>query len=113
MKKPSGKILTVLFVTGFIITSAVFAAYHICRANCPAVKEFFDSSALDTNAITAYFTALAFVGFVITSVYQAHCNAVTEQELEEEKRRNKKTPTRFHVADDPDRSAPYIHGTQG
>jgi hypothetical protein len=53
------------------------------------VKEFFDSSALDTNAITAYFTALAFVGFVITSVYQAHCNAMTEQELGDEKRKNK------------------------
>lgn len=82
--------LTALFLVGFCITTAGFAAYHISRAKCPAIKAFFDSSALDTNAITAYFTALAFVGFFLTSVYQAYCNAATERELDEEKKRNKK-----------------------
>jgi hypothetical protein len=33
---------------------------------------------------------LAFIGFLLTSVYQAYCNAATEQELEKEKSRNTK-----------------------
>jgi Serpentine type 7TM GPCR chemoreceptor Srv len=90
MKKPSWKMLVVLFLVGLCFTTLAFAAYHIGLAKIPAVKAFFESSALDTNSITAYFTALAFVGFLLTSVYQAYCNAATEQELEKEKARNTK-----------------------
>lgn len=77
MKKPTWKTLTVLFFVGFCVTTAGFAAYHIRRAKYPAVERFYESSALDTNAITAYFTALAFVGFLFITVYHAYYNAVT------------------------------------
>lgn len=79
-----------LFLVAFIVMTVVFAAYHVSRAHYPAVKTWLDASSLDSNAITAYFTALAFVGFLLTSGYQAYCNAATEHELEEEKKRNKK-----------------------
>ena len=90
MKKPPWKTLVLLFLVTFFATTVVFAAYHVSRARYPAVKTWLDASSLDSNAITAYFTALAFVGFLLISVYQAYCNAATEHELEEEKKQNRK-----------------------
>ena len=88
MKKPSWKILGWLFFAGWLATTVVFAVYHLCRVRSPALKTAFDAAALDTNAITAYFTALAFVGFLITTIYQAHSNAATEKALDDEKKKN-------------------------
>jgi hypothetical protein len=90
MKKPSWKTLGILFTGAVPVTTLFFVAYHVLRVWDPSVKTWLDSSGLDANAITAYFTALAFVGFLLTSVYQAYCNAVTEHELEEEKRRSQR-----------------------
>jgi uncharacterized membrane protein len=90
MKKPLWTTLIVWFAIAFVATTGVFAAYHLTRANCPAVRQFYDSAALDANALTAYFTPLAFLGFLITSVYQARYSAAAEQELQREKERNRK-----------------------
>jgi len=90
MKKTSWLTLIVLFATGWLLTTLAFAAYFLARANCPSTKAFLDSSGLDTNALTAYFTALAFVGFLVISVYQAHSATLTEQELQEERKKTKR-----------------------
>ena len=78
MKTLSTKTLTVSLIGVFVFATVVFSAYHISRANCPAVRQFFDSSGLDPDAITAYFTGLAFLGFVVTSLYQARSNIAAE-----------------------------------
>ncbi len=78
MKMPSTKALILSFIAVFVFVTAAFSAYHVSRAKCPALKEFFDSSGLDPNAITAYFTGLAFLGFVVTSLYQARSNTAAE-----------------------------------
>jgi H+/Cl- antiporter ClcA len=78
MKTPA-KTLAVWLIIGVLVITAAFATYHISRAMSPAVKAFLDSAAIDPNAITAYFTALAFLGFVITSVFQARAIAAAEK----------------------------------
>ena len=106
MKKPSWKTLAALFVVIFTVTTIAFAAYHIGRAKSPSLKVIFDSYGLDANAITAYFTALAFMGFLITSLYQALCNFVTEQHLEEET--EQRTPTRLSLFDCSDCATAFV-----
>jgi len=78
MKKPATT-LTVCLAIGVFVITAAFVAYHISRAACPAVKAFLDSAGVNPNAITAYFTALAFLGFVTTSVFQACAIAASEK----------------------------------
>src|SRR5438552_1403662 len=90
MKKRSWVLLLMFFAAAWMLTTISFGAYFVLRAKCPAARAFFDSAGLDTNAITAYSTALAFAGFVVISLYQAHSSATVERELEEERRKTKR-----------------------
>ena len=78
-----------LFLAGIIAITAIFSVFYFIRAKCECFRNFVDSNGIGADAITAYFTALAFVGFLIVSIYQAHLSAQTEQELEKEKKRNR------------------------
>src|SRR5882724_4511747 len=89
MKKFSWSLLIVLFLAGVIVISAAFFMFYFTRAECECFRNFVDSNGIGADAITAYFTALAFVGFLIVSIYQAHSSAQTERELEKEKKRNR------------------------
>jgi hypothetical protein len=89
MKKFNWSHLTMLFFVGIIIITAVFFAFYFARAKCECFRNFADYNGIGADAITAYFTALAFVGFLIVSIYQAHLSAQTERELQREKKRNR------------------------
>jgi len=89
MKKFSWSLLIVLFLAGVIVISAAFFMFYFARANCECFRNFVDSNGIGADAITAYFTALAFAGFLIISIYQAYSNAQSEQKLEKEKNRNR------------------------
>ncbi len=89
MKKFNWNLLATLFLAGIILISAVFVIFIFVRAKCECFRNFVDSNGIGADAITAYFTALAFVGFLIVSIYQAHSTAQTEQKLEKEMKRNR------------------------
>jgi succinate dehydrogenase hydrophobic anchor subunit len=89
MKKFNWNLLITLFVVGIIVISAVFFAFYFARAKCECFRNFVDSNGIGADVITAYFTALAFVGFLIVSIYQAHSSAQADQKLEKEKKRNR------------------------
>lgn len=89
MKKFNWSFLVALFLIGMIFISAVFSTFYFARAKYECFRNFVDSNGIGADAITAYFTALAFIGFLIVSIYQARSNAQTEQELEKEKKRNR------------------------
>jgi len=89
LKKSNWNLLIMLSLVGIIFISAVFIAFYFARAKCECFRNFVDSNGIGADAITAYFTALAFVGFLIVSIYQAHSSAQTESKLEKEKERNR------------------------
>ena len=69
-------------------TTLVFGAYHLCRFYSARCSVAFDAAGLDSDALTAYFTALAFVGLVVSTVYQARSNTAAQQSLQTENQKN-------------------------
>jgi phosphate/sulfate permease len=89
MKKFNWNPLIMLFLAVILVISTAFFLFYFARVNCEYFRNFVDSNGIGADAITAYFTALAFAGFLIVSIYQAYSSAQTEQKLEREKKRNR------------------------
>jgi len=80
MKKPSLKILLLWFAIASCFVTLLFGAYLITQPKLPVTAD----------VITAYVTALAFAGFVVTAIYQAACSIATDAELARDKKRSER-----------------------
>jgi hypothetical protein len=89
IKKPSPVGLTVRFIVGILITLVIFGTFFYLKYNYPNFNNWCVKLGIHTNTISAFLTALAFVGFLIISQYQARCNHITELKMLAEKERNK------------------------
>jgi hypothetical protein len=89
IKRPSPISLTVRFIFGILITLVIFGTFFYFKCHYPIFNDWCVKLGIHTNTISAFLTALAFVGFLIISQYQARGNHITELQLMAEKERNK------------------------
>jgi hypothetical protein len=83
------------FCAGFVVALGLFALYFCCVvAVLPFSKSLAEFSAM-FEPLGAFFTALAFIGLVITTYYQAEELKRTKREIAQE--RNERLEALIHV----------------